>query len=65
MVTGWMARAFEKGCDDGSISGVTNPELEAASTMSLLEGAQLASRAEENPALFDNAIGLLMARISL
>jgi TetR/AcrR family transcriptional repressor of nem operon len=64
MVTGWMAGAFEKGRKDGTISGVTRPALEASSMMSLLEGAQLAARAEENPALFDTATALLMARIS-
>ena len=64
MVIGWMTIAFEKGGKDGTISGVTHPALEASSTMSLLEGAQLAARAEENPALFENATELLMARIS-
>ena len=64
MVTEWMTTVFETGRDDASISGVTSPALEAASTMSLLEGAQLAARAEENPALFDNAIKLLMTRLS-
>ena len=64
MVIGWMTLAFEKGGKDGTISGVTHPALEATSTMSLLEGAQLAARAEENPALFENATELLMARIS-
>jgi len=64
MVVEWMTAAFEKGRVDGTISGVTHPDLEAASMMSLLEGAQLAARAEENPVLFDNATMLLMARIS-
>jgi len=64
MVTDWLTAVFESGRDDGSISGVTAPALEAASTMSLLEGAQLAARAEENPDLFDNSINLLMARLS-
>lgn len=64
MVIEWMTDAFEKGRTDGSISGVTRPDFEAASTMSLMEGAQLAARAEENPALFENATMLLMARIS-
>ena len=64
MVIGWMTRAFEKGGKDGTISGVTHPALEATSTMSLLEGAQLAARAEENPVLCENATELLMARIS-
>jgi len=65
MVMNWMIAAFEKGRDDGSISGVTDPSLEAASAMSLLEGAQLAARTEENPALFDNAVALLMTRLSV
>lgn len=64
MVIEWMANAFENGRNDNSISGVTDPELEASATMSLMEGGQLAARAEENPALFDNAIKLLMMRIS-
>lgn len=64
MVIDWMTGAFERGRTDGSISGVTDPALEATATLSLLEGAQLAARAEENPALFDNAIALLTLRIS-
>jgi TetR/AcrR family transcriptional repressor of nem operon len=64
MVTGWMASAFALGHKDGSISGVLDPALEASATLSLLEGAQLAARAEENAALFDNAIKLLNLRIS-
>lgn len=63
-VTTWMARAFEKGRTDNSISGVLDPDLEAAATLALMEGAQLAARAEENPVLFDNAIKLLALRIS-
>lgn len=64
MVTAWMTIAFEKGRIDGSISNVTHPALEAASAMSLMEGAQLAARAEENPTLFETATALLVARIS-
>lgn len=64
MVVDWMARAFELGRSDGSISGVADPELEASAALSLLEGAQLAARAEENPDLFDNAVKLLTLRIS-
>lgn len=64
MVIEWIAGAFSSGRSDNSISGVMDPELEASATMALLEGAQLAARAEENPALFDNAIKLLMMRIS-
>ena len=43
MVITWMTGAFEKGKQDNSISGVTDPTLEAAAAMSLLEGAQLAA----------------------
>ena len=64
MVTDWMTHAFKLGHTDGSITGVTEPELEASATLSLLEGAQLAARAEENPDLFDKATKLLMSRIS-
>lgn len=64
MVTNWIARAFEKGRADGSISGVTHPSLEAAATLSLLEGAQLAARAEESSTVFANATQLLLTRIS-
>ncbi|MEP1586121.1 MAG: TetR/AcrR family transcriptional regulator [Tateyamaria sp.] len=64
MVVKWMTAAFEKGRADGSISGVTHPAFEAASAMSLMEGAQLAARAEENPTLFETATTLLMARIA-
>ncbi len=64
MVIEWLTTAFTDGRDDNSISGVLEPELEATTMLSLLEGAQLAARAEENPALFDNAIKLLMMRVS-
>ena len=64
MVVGWMTSAFDKGRKDGTISSVTHPALEATSMMSLLEGAQLAARAAENPILFDNATELLMRRIA-
>lgn len=64
MVTGWIASAFERGREDGSISGIVDPDLEASATMSLLEGAQLAARAEENPVLFENAVKLLNQRIT-
>ncbi|MEO9652559.1 MAG: TetR/AcrR family transcriptional regulator [Roseobacter sp.] len=65
MVVEWIAGAFERGRDDGSIGDVQEPALEASATMSLMEGAQLAARAEENPALFDTAITLLTQRISV
>jgi hypothetical protein len=36
---------------------------EAAAILPLLEGAQLAARAEENPDLFDKAMQLLVNRL--
>lgn len=64
MVTDWMTAAFKKGLSDGTIAGVSDPELEASSALSLMEGAQLAARAEENPMLFEHAIKLLTMRIT-
>lgn len=64
MVIEWITRAFEKGRSDGSITGVSEPTLEAAATLSLLEGAQLAARAEESPEFFEIAIKLLTLRIA-
>ncbi len=64
MIVGWMTKAFETGRDDGSIANVVDPALEAAAALSLLEGAQLAARAEENPAFFENAIMLLTLRMT-
>ena len=64
MVTQWIANAFEKGRADGSISGISNPTLEASSALSLLEGAQLAARVVGDPAAFDAAITLLTMRMS-
>ncbi|MEP5729490.1 MAG: TetR/AcrR family transcriptional regulator [Sulfitobacter sp.] len=63
MIIEWMTETFKLGQSDGSITGTTAPALEAAAALSLFEGAQLAARAEENPALFDNAIELLRQRI--
>ena len=64
MMIEWLEAAFRDGHSDGSIINVTNPAMDAAATLSLLEGAQLAARAEENPELFDNAVYLLKQRIN-
>ncbi len=65
MVTAWLTDVFEKGSVDGSISNVADPALEAVATLSLLEGAQLAARSEENPRFFDEAVKLLGMRITV
>ncbi|MBB3995997.1 TetR/AcrR family transcriptional repressor of nem operon [Sulfitobacter undariae] len=63
MVIDWMTAAFKKGRTDGSITGVSEPQLESAAALSLLEGAQLAARSQENPELFETAVKLLSMRI--
>ena len=64
MMIGWLKTTFEFGHSDGTIEGVAEPAFEAAATLSLLEGAQLAARTEENLALFDNALKLLRQRLA-
>lgn len=62
MMISWLQTAFALGHKDGSITGVTDPAFEASAALPLLEGAQLAARAEENPELFENAVQLLVGR---
>jgi len=64
LILDWLKAAFLAGQSDGTISGVTDPALEAAAALPLFEGAQLAARAEEKPDLFDNATQLLRRRIT-
>jgi TetR/AcrR family transcriptional repressor of nem operon len=63
MMIAWIEEVFRTGQNDGSIAAVVDPRPEAAATLSLLEGAQLAARAEENMALFENALRILMGRL--
>lgn len=63
MMIHWIETAFIAAKSDGSIKSVTDPTLEASATLPLLEGAQLAARAEENSALFDNATKILFRRL--
>ena len=62
MVFCWLTATFDLGRMDGTITAVLEPGKDAAATLSLLEGAQLTARAEENPALFENAVQLLQQR---
>jgi len=64
MVINWLETTFEVGRSDGTITCVADATREAAATLPLLEGAQLAARAEENTILFENALQLLLQRIS-
>lgn len=63
MMIAWLRVCFDRAVDDRSIADAAFPAMEAAAALSLLEGAQLAARAEENPALFDNAVQLLQTRL--
>lgn len=60
MMIDWIESAIVLGQADGSITQVGDPEVEAIAPLPLLEGAHLAARAEENPALFDRAVRVLM-----
>ncbi|WP_368185696.1 TetR/AcrR family transcriptional regulator [Aestuariibius sp. HNIBRBA575] len=63
MIIAWAETVFVAGQTDGSIANVTDPAIEAAAALPLLEGAQLAARVEENPALFDSAVRILTQRL--
>lgn len=63
MVIAWLQDVFASGKSDGSISGIEDTHAEATAALSLLEGAQLTARVEENPVLFENATGLLQKRL--
>lgn len=62
MMLDWIEGVFALAMQDGSIADVAEPKLEATATLPLLEGAQLAARAEENLSLFDDALRLLLRR---
>lgn len=62
MVVDWLRAVFERGLTDGSITGLTAPELEARSSLAMLEGAQLAARSAGDSAVFDDATEALAAR---
>ena len=62
MLLGWITEAFARARVDGSISDVAAPQTEARAAVAMLEGAHLAARAEEDVAVFDQAVALLRAR---
>ncbi|MEP1766023.1 MAG: TetR/AcrR family transcriptional regulator [Sulfitobacter sp.] len=64
LMLGWIETTFQLGKADGSIIAVNDAGLEAAAALALLEGAQLAARPQEDPALFDSALSLLSQRIA-
>jgi TetR/AcrR family transcriptional repressor of nem operon len=60
----WLQTVFALGGSDGSIHAVQDTQIEAASTLALLEGAQLAARTQHDLGRFDMAVSLLEKRIS-
>lgn len=64
MMLAWLTVTFARGQDDGTVSGVNDPASEAANALPLLEGAQLAARVAQDPAKFDTAMQIIMARFS-
>ena len=63
MIIAWLEKTFALGMADSTISDVQDPSQEAAATMPLLEGAQLAARVQVNAALYDQAVTLLRRRL--
>lgn len=59
----WLSAIYVEAIDDRSVVGVGNPEQEAASTLALVEGAQLIARSSKNMKRFDAAVKQLKARI--
>ncbi len=59
----WLKDVFESGAVDGSIKGVIDAASEAATCLAIVEGAQLAARAEHNEERFEQAVCLLLRRI--
>lgn len=62
MMIDWLTQFYELGKADGTIRAVSQTGQEARATLALLEGAHLAARAEEDIAVFDQAVALLKAR---
>jgi len=63
MMIAWLGQVFDAGRADGSILNIGDPQEEASAALSLLEGAQLGARVEENPILFENATRLIQRRL--
>lgn len=63
MMIVWLSKTFVLGAVDGSVTDVADPQAEAVATLALLEGAQLAARATQDPGHYDAAVALLQARL--
>ena len=62
MMVVWLTKVFTLAQGDLTISAVANAEQEARASLAVLEGAHLAARAEENVAIFDEALSVLSMR---
>ena len=60
----WLETVFKRAKADQSVAGVTNPNAEAHALLALMEGAQVLSRANKTPALFDRATAIFAARLN-
>jgi len=63
MMIKWLSETFALGKEDGTIDDVSDPLSEAAATLPLLEGAQLAARVVQDAKKFETATQLLMNRL--
>lgn len=63
MMTQWLEKVFSLGQADETILHVANPAAEAAATLPLLEGAQLAARVAQDPQRFEAAVQILSKRL--
>lgn len=63
MMIDWLSKTFSQGNDDGTIQNVVDPMSEAAATLPLLEGAQLAARVAQDTQRFEAAVQLLSIRL--
>ena len=63
MMTQWLERVFSLGQADETIRHVADPAAEAAATLPLLEGAQLAARVAQDPQRFETAVQILVKRL--
>lgn len=60
----WLSEVYTSAIEDKSIANVGTPEHEAATTLALVEGAQLIARSAKNMKRFDAAVKQLKARIT-
>jgi TetR/AcrR family transcriptional regulator, transcriptional repressor for nem operon len=60
----WLETLFRKASHDHSIGQIADHKSEAAATLALMEGAQLVARAAFDAVRFDQAVSILLSRIS-